>query len=132
VTVSAGPSRLHTWTLVVGSLALAVGGLRGDPGSRVLAWPAAVLLLLAAGRDLALGPALQADAGGLVVIAGLRRVVVPWARVERLRLVTDRRTPVLEVDAGDRLLLLTRWRLGRSPAQVLDELRSLAPALPDG
>ena len=127
MTVTAGPAPSQTAALLVAGVLLLVVGLLSDAGGRVLAWPAGVLLLVLGARDLVLGPALRAGPDGLVVVSGLRRRTVPWAAVERLRLVTERRTPLLEVDAGDDLLLLSRWRLGRSPSLVLDELAALAP-----
>jgi hypothetical protein len=45
--------------------------------------------------------------------------------VTRLRVVTDRRAPLLEVDLEHRVLVLSRGRLGRSPHEVLDELEAL-------
>ena len=125
--VEAGPARRVSYAMACAALGLLLAGLASDAGGRVLAWPAALLLAGAALRDLVLGPTLRADHEAVRVVTGLRRRTVPWAAVERLRLVTERRTPLLEVDAGDDLLLLSRWRLGRSPSLVLDELAALAP-----
>jgi hypothetical protein len=121
----AGPTRTAAWALLAGAAALLVVGLVADAGGRLLALPAAVLLAGLAARDLALRPVLRADAAGLDVVVGLRRRRVDWAQVERLRVVQDRRTPVLEIDLGATLVLLTRGRLGRSPALVLQELRDV-------
>ena len=129
MTVTAGPARSQTVALIAAAVLLVLVGLSTDAGGRVLSWPAAALLLLTAGRDLALGPALSADSAGLVVVTGWRRVALAWTSVERLRVVTDRRAPLLEVDAGERLVLLSRWRLGRPPAAVLDELWAVGPPL---
>ena len=129
MSVTAGPARSQTLALLAAGVLLALVGLGADAGGRVLSWPAAALLLAAGARDLALAPALTADAQGLVVVHGLRRTRFPWTAVERLRVVTDRRAPLLEVDTGDALVLLSRWRLGRPPATVLQELRAIAPAL---
>lgn len=130
MTLTAGPARSQTAALVAASVLLALVGASADAGGRVLSWPAAALRLVVAVRDLTLGPALSADTDGLVVVTGLRRTAVAWACVERLRIVTDRRAPLLEVDAGDRLVLLSRWRLGRPPAVVLEELRAVRPSVP--
>ena len=56
---------------------------------------------------------------------GLRRVHAAWPAVERLRVVTDRRTPLLEIDLGGTLVVLGHVRLGRAPADVLAELLAL-------
>ena len=130
MTVTAGPARSQTAAVIAAGVLLVLAGASADAGGRVLSWPAAALLLLVAARDLALGPALSADAEGLVVVTGLRRTALAWTCVEQLRVVTDRRAPLLEVDAGDRLVLLSRWRLGRPPAAVIDELRAVRPPVP--
>ncbi|MGZ6826830.1 MAG: PH domain-containing protein [Mycobacteriales bacterium] len=108
-------------------LALLAGTTRADPVGAVLLVPAGVLALASGLRDLLLTPALRADATGLEVVDGLHRRRLPWAQVEGLRVVTDRRTPLLEVDAGEVLVVLSRRRLGASPYQVLEELQALRP-----
>lgn len=125
--VVAGAGRRQAVALVVGAVALALLGLSTDAGGRVLAWPAAALLAALAVRDLVLGPALRADGQRVAVVTGWRTTTLPWSGVDRLRIVTERRAPLLEIDAGEDLLLLSRWRLGRPPAVVLDELRAVAP-----
>lgn len=111
--------------LAAGAGVLVLVGLLSDAGGRVLAWPAAGGLLALAVRDLALGPALVADAGGLQLVHGLRRRYVPWSQVERVRVVRDRRTPLLELDLGSTLVVLSRARLGAAPDDVLPELLAL-------
>ena len=125
--VVAGPGRRQAAALLAGAVALVLLGLAADAGGRVLAWSAALLLAGAALRDLVLGPALRADRDRVVVVSGWRTTTVPWSAVDRLRVVTDRRAPLLEIDAGEDLLLLSRWRLGRPPAAVLDELWAVLP-----
>ena len=111
--------------LLAAAALLVVLGALGDAGGRVLAWPAAGLLAGAALRDLVLTPTLAADRAGVRVVSGVRRRYVPWSEVEALRLVTDRRTPLLELDLGETLVVLGRTRLGRPPADVLEELVAL-------
>ncbi len=123
--VTAGPSLAASGVLAAAGLLLAVAGAAADPAGRLLASPAALLLLAVAGRDLLLRPALRADAAGIVVVTGLRRRAVAWAEVERVRVVTDRRAPLLELDLGDTLVLLSRLRLGRPPEAVAAELSAL-------
>ena len=41
-------------------------------------------------------------------------------------MITDRRTPLLELDLGDTLVVLARGRLGRPPQDVLAELQEIA------
>ncbi|MDT7544925.1 MAG: hypothetical protein QOE99_1035 [Actinomycetota bacterium] len=101
---------------------LAVVTLLSDPAGRLLTAPAAVAVLALGIRDLRSGPLLRADAEGVEVQQGLRRIRVAWARVERMRVVRDRRTELLELDLGSTLALLSRQRLGRYPDEVLADL----------
>jgi hypothetical protein len=99
------------------------------PGVDQLSW--VILLPVAVGaaasglRDLLLSPVLTADAHGLLVVDGVRRVRAGWSEVERLRTVQDRRTPLLELDLGDRVVVLTGRRLGAPVDEVLDVLEEL-------
>lgn len=68
---------------------------------------------------------LCADPAHVSVVVGLRRTTVPWVQVERLRVVRDRRIPVLEIDLGSTLVVLSRYSLGRQPAEVLAQLSAL-------
>ena len=123
--VTAGPPSTAPVALLLAAGALLLLGRVADAGGRVLAWPAAALLAGAALRDLLLRPVLSAGPAGLQVVTGLRRRSVPWSAVERLRVVRDRRTPLLEIDLGDTLVVLSRFRLGRPPEDVLSELSAL-------
>jgi hypothetical protein len=49
-------------------------------------------------------------------------VSVPWDRVERMRVVRDRRAALLELDLGVTVVVLSRNRLGRWPEDVLTDL----------
>lgn len=93
-------------------------------GQLLLALGAAVVLAVGL-RDLLLRPTLVVDRDGLILIDGLARVQAPWADVERLRIVTDRRTPLLEIDLGARVVVLGRRRLGAAPYLVLEELEAM-------
>jgi hypothetical protein len=125
VVVTAGPTRTAAVLLLLAGCAAALLSLVADPAGRVLLLPAAALVVALGLRDLLLRPVLQADASGLEVVTGLRRLQAPWSDVERLRVVTDRRTPVLELDLGTAVVVLGRLRLGRAPVDVLDELQAL-------
>ncbi len=123
--VTAGPAPAAAAGLLVAAAALLVLALGADAAGRLLAVPAAVVLAGAGLRDLLLRPVLRADAAGLEVVSGLRRLRLPWSSVERLDVVTDRRTPLLQVDLGGTVVVLSRLRLGRAPADVLAELRAV-------
>jgi hypothetical protein len=108
---------------------LAVVAALSDPAGRLLTAPAAIAVLALAVRDLRSGPVLRAGPAGLEVLQGLRRVSVGWAQVERMRVVKDRRTEMLELDLGSTLALLSRNRLGRLPEDVLTELLAIRDAV---
>lgn len=115
-----------------GLLALAgvllVVALLSDAAGRLLALPAAVAVLVLAVRDLRSGTLLVADADGVEVLQGLRRIRVPWGEVERMRVLRDRRAELLELDLGRTLALLSRQRLGRLPEDVLTDLLAVRAA----
>jgi hypothetical protein len=114
--------RRRGYGLLAFAVVLAVVALLSDPAGRLLTAPAAVAVLALGIRDLRSGPLLRADAEGVEVQQGLRRIRVAWAQVERMRVVRDRRTELLELDLGSTLALLSRQRLGRLPDDVLADL----------
>jgi len=124
--VAVPPARVRVLLGLAGALALVTVG--ADPAGRLLAVPAAVAALALAVRDLRSGPVLRADRTGVEVLQGLRRVRAEWGRVRRIQVVRDRRAELLELDLGDGLVLLSRHRLGRLPADVLADLLSVRAA----
>jgi hypothetical protein len=107
---------------------LVVIAVLSDPAGRLLAVPAAIAVAAVALRDLNGDPLLAADGHGLMVLQGTRHRRVAWSRVERMRVVRDRRTPVLELDLGSTLVLLSKQRLGRHPDDVLTDLLAVRSA----
>ena len=127
VVVSWAPSRALGWLAVVGAVLVVGASLGLDGLGQLLTLPAAALLAGLGAWDLQVRPTLVADSEGLTVAVGLRHVAVPWKDVERLRIVTDRRAPLLEIDFGDSVLVLPRRRLGVAPYLVLEALEQLRP-----
>lgn len=123
--MTAGPGRTGSVLLLLAAVGLLAGATAADPAGRLLLVAAALWLAVLAGRDLLLAPVLDADLEGLRVVDGWRRVEVTWSGVEDIRLVTDRRAPLVELDLGDRLVVLSRRRLARLPSEVVDELTAL-------
>ncbi len=123
--MTAGPSRTGSVLLLLTAAGLLAGAGVADPAGRLLLVAAALWLAVLAGRDLLLAPVLDADTARLRVVDGWRRIEVAWPRVENVRLVTDRRAPLIELDLGDRLVVLSRRRLGQSPQVIVDELTAL-------
>lgn len=123
--VVAGPSTaLGASELVAGAMALVIGE-QGDDLALLLVLPVFAFLVALGLRDLVLRPTLCASSDSLTVVRGIGRVTVGWDTVERLRVVTDRRTPLLEIDLGSTSVVLSRTRLGTAPSQVLADLEAL-------
>ncbi|MBK5306537.1 MAG: PH domain-containing protein [Frankiaceae bacterium] len=117
--------RQRAYGLLALAAVLVVVAVLSDPAGRLLTLPAAVAVLALAVRDLRSGPVLRAGPAGVEVLQGARRLRVGWDRVERMRVVKDRRTEMLELDLGSTLALLSRHRLGRLPADVLTDLLAI-------
>ena len=114
--------RQRGYALLALAAVLVVMTLLSDPAGRLLTIPAGVAVLVLAVRDLRSGPVLRAGPDGVEVLQGVRRLRAGWGQVERMRVVKDRRTEMLELDLGRTLALLSRNRLGRLPEDVLAEL----------
>jgi len=113
---------------VAGGIVLLALAPAVDPLGRLLLVPAGLAALAAGLRDLLLTPVLTADPDGLTVVEGVRRSRVAWGEVARLRTVRDRRTTLLEIDLDDRVVVLSRRRLGAPAEEVLAELEQLRRA----
>jgi hypothetical protein len=93
---------------------------------------AAGVLAVLAGLDVWHGVPLAAGTAGIRLSRGLQRVEeVPWAEIERIEATSSTarglvRLASLEIDLGDRLVLLSRHRLGEDPADVAVDLRTVA------
>jgi hypothetical protein len=119
--VVAAPRRSAYGLLLLAGVLAAATAL-SDPGGRLLTAPAALAALVLGLRGLDRRPLLLADAGGIAVRDGWRRLTAPWDGVERMRVVRDRRAALLELDLGHTLVVLSQARLGRLPEDVLTEL----------
>jgi hypothetical protein len=126
-----GPPALQGWAQLGAAVALLAAAFAADPAGRALAVPAAVLLGVLGGRDLLLRPTLTADPDGIAVVDGFRRRWVGWDELEQARVVTDRRAPLLELDLGDTVVVLSRRRLGQPPTLVLEQLGGARPRQSD-
>ncbi|MFD4671975.1 PH domain-containing protein [Lentzea sp. NPDC058450] len=118
-------------TAWVVAAALAVATLIADDNAGRLLIGLATLLVafLAAFASLA-RPRLTADASGLVVRGLGSKTHLPWHEV-KVKLQTTRRLgreqQTLELDAEDRLVVLTRLDLGADPEEVAGVLHALRP-----
>ncbi|MDQ1674124.1 MAG: hypothetical protein QOC98_2686 [Frankiaceae bacterium] len=106
----------------------ASGGPLGLDGGIAFLVLAAVGLTVTA-LDLWFGAALRADDDGLVVRSGpLREERIRWSEVTAVEATTTTsrgllRLGSLEIEIGDRLVLLSRYRLGSDPAGIAADLR---------
>ncbi len=114
---------------------LAVAFASGDLVQWAFALAGALGLTGWALRDLLRPVRLAADPAGITVVTGyLTRRQLPWSTIERVRV--DRRnrrgihSELLEIDAGETLLLLTTHELGGTDpeevAAALNELRAVS------
>jgi hypothetical protein len=132
LTYAVRPAVVALFALGAVAALAAVAAIPDRPG-RFLFAVAAAGFAAEAVRSALLRPTLTADAGGIDVASGLGRATYPWsavAAVDALRPPTGggrlrRRADALEIDLGDRLVLVPAYRLGRAAAAVAGELDSL-------
>lgn len=115
------PARLASSLLLLAGVALLALVVPAPPLGRVLIVPAALAVTALGLRDLLAFPTLEADAAGITVA----RQTYAWMDVAGVRVITDRRTPLLELDLDHTLVVLSRRRLGLAPYLVLEQLDSL-------
>ena len=116
--------------------ALAAGVSTGGPG-RFLFWVLAAATGGEALRSALLRPTLAVHPDGLELVTGLRRERHPWVAVVRVAPLTPpgdggrlrRRAAALEIDLGERLVVVPGYRLG---APVDDVVASISDARPGG
>ena len=92
----------------------------------------AVVVWVEALRSSVLRPTLRADDAGIEVVVGLRRERHPWSAVEAIGVMGPpssggrfrRRANALEIDLGERLVMLPAYRLGASAQDVAAEISS--------
>ncbi len=125
--INLGPTRVTAAVEVALGAALLASTAVADPVGRILLAVAGLAALIVGVRDLLLHPVLTADASGLTVVDGWTRRRAAWTAEVVLAVVRDRRTPLLSVDLGDRLVVLSRRRLGTDPADALAALDGVRP-----
>ena len=119
------PSRALAWLELLAAVLIGLAAVPLDGLGRALTLPAALLVTALGLRDLLLRPTLSADEGGIRVAVGLRHLAIAWDDLASVRVVTDRRAPLLQLDRGDTVLVLSRHRLGSPPYLVLEDLEKL-------
>ncbi len=117
--------------VAAGALTQAV--LTDDPPGRFLFGVVGVVAAAEALRSLLVRPTLAADADGLTVASGWRREHFPWPDVVAVTVLEPpsgggrlrRRANALEVDLGERLIVVPAYRLGAAASDVSDSLSGL-------
>lgn len=126
--------RLTGLCAAAAAVAVGLSVTTGDGPGRVLFAIAAVVLGGYAVSDLVFSPRLVADASGLLVRAPAARARLSWPEIEEVRAdVRHRyglRSVTLEIDAGERLIVLSGRALGAAPDRVAGLVRALDPRGP--
>lgn len=126
------PNRVWVLELLAALPFVAVGAFTKDPPTLAFAGAAALLLTVLAIRDRVAQVRLSASADGLTVVHGFAgRRTVPWSKINAVRVEQaarrGRSTPMLEIDAGDSVYLLSGRELGAEPGDVLAALDVIRP-----
>lgn len=135
------PSPRRRLLYLLGAVLLGLAAVLSDQGPLGLGTGlpltvVAVLLAALAGLDTWYGCPLAADEIGLRLSRGPRRVDrVPWEAIGRIEASSASHRGFLllsslEIDVGERLIVLSKHRLGTDPEVVAEELRSVRPTGP--
>jgi len=127
-----GPDpRLTAVTAVLAAIATGLAAVSSDRSGTVLLALAALVLACYAAADLLWRPRLSVDAAGLHVRGPGASAVLAWSDVDTVRadvrMRHGLRSVALEIDAGDRLLVLSRRVLGTDPEQAAEIVRAFDP-----
>ncbi|MEO8888670.1 MAG: PH domain-containing protein [Jatrophihabitantaceae bacterium] len=127
-----GPDRrLTAATAAAAVIAALAATLTGDSVGRLLFAAAALWLAAYAIIDVLCRPRLAADADGVSIRSPSGRTTLPWSDIELVRadvrLRRGLRSTALEIDAGERLIVLSRRALGADPEQVAEMVRAFDP-----
>ncbi|HEU5007604.1 MAG TPA: PH domain-containing protein [Jatrophihabitantaceae bacterium] len=123
--------RLTALTAVLAAIAAALAAVSSDRSGAVLLVLAALVLACYAAADLLWRPRLSVDAAGLRVRGPGSSAVLAWTDVQAVRadvrMRHGLRSVALEIDAGDRLVVLSRRVLGTDPEQAAEIVRAFDP-----
>jgi hypothetical protein len=123
-----GPDwRLTIIALPGAAFAALVGLFADDPAQRLFAVVVVVVLLALGLGDVIFAPRLSVDGQGLRVRAPFDRARLAWDQVDWVKATTSQRyglrTSVLEISAGERLIVLDRRDLAADPWAVASRIR---------
>ena len=116
------------WAHVLAFAAIAatclVAGFATPVAGRVLLWVAGTAALAVAARDALVRPTLETDERGVAFVRTWRRERLEWSEIDAVRPYEHRRLRALELDGGERLVLVPARRLGAELADVVDAVRA--------
>lgn len=126
------PRPAETGVIAAFGVALCAAALATDTLGRFLALVAGLGLLAIGASDLLTRPRLRADQAGIAARTLTGRTELAWSQVEAIRVDQRRgmavRSVLLEIDAGETLIMLSRHALGADPRDVADALSDLRGA----
>ena len=116
--------------LAAGALVALAAATRAAPAGRFFALVLAVVTGGEALRSLVLRPTVYADARGVQVVRALSRERFAWSEVTGIAALAPpsgggrlrRRAAALEIDLGDRLVVVPAYRLGAPVDEVVERL----------
>ncbi|HEV2888899.1 MAG TPA: PH domain-containing protein [Frankiaceae bacterium] len=119
--------------LAATALTGAAVAVRTAPPGRFLFVVIAVVAGAEALRAVLFRPTLRADARGIEVVSGVSRHRIPWHLVQAVTPLGTpasgkalrRRSDALEIDLGDRLIVVPAYRLGTTAAEAASSLTEL-------
>lgn len=127
---------VRPWLAAVFAAASLTGvavAVRTQPPGRFLFLVIAVAAGVEAVRAAVFRPTLRADANGIELVRGVTRERIPWRLVQNVTALGSpesgrtlrRRADALEIDLGDRLIVVPAYRLGTSAAEASASLIEL-------
>jgi Bacterial PH domain len=127
-----GPDRRLAGGALAGAILVGAYALvTSDPEGRLLLVGAALLLAAYSITDLVFWPRITVEVAGLTLRTPVLRARMGWADVEDIRVdervrfgVTSR---TLEIDAGPRLVVLSRRALGVDPREAYTRISAYRP-----
>lgn len=105
------------------AVACAVGAVLSPPAGRVLLSVAAVMVAAVAARDALRPVTVETSDAGITFVRTFQPAFLPWSEIEAIGVYAHRRLRALEIDAGERLLVLPARRLGADLDDVVEALR---------
>jgi apolipoprotein N-acyltransferase len=127
------PAAWLAGTFIAVAVVAAVEAYLADAATgRLLLVTAAFVLAAIGALDLIFSPRLTATPAGIAIFTPTVRTRLRWDEVDSIRVDEHAHRGIaartLEIESGERLIVLSKRSLGRDPREVLTELDGLQPA----